>query len=307
MPAMVLAALPPGTCTLSASALCNSWARNSSIKVMAPLAMPWSSRNWSSTAAITSMIALPKPATSYFCGMISPNSAISESHYGTDALFASLARAARLIFDPAFAGIVVKALLLTILLFAAALALTEFGLAYLPVLGNPLVNRVLEWLAPLLFVFGGVIVGPPVAALFASLFLDQVAERIEARDYPGWPARSTSFATTLRAGLKLAALIIGVNLVLLPFDIGLPGLGELLSLAANGWLLGREYFELAALRHIALDAATEVRRANGGVIWLAGALIALASMVPLLNLVAPLFGTALMVHLFHRMRRASDA
>ena len=222
-------------------------------------------------------------------------------------MFASLARAARLIFDPAFAGIVVKSLLLTILLFAAALALTEVGLAYLPVLGNPLVNRVLEWLAPLLFVFGGVLVGPPVAALFASLFLDQVAERIEARDYPSWPARSPSFATILRAGLKLAVLIIGVNLVLLPFDIGLPGLGELLSLAANGWLLGREYFELAALRHIALDAATEARRANSGVIWLAGALIALASMVPLLNLVAPLLGTALMVHLFHRMRRVSDA
>lgn len=222
-------------------------------------------------------------------------------------MFASLARAARLFFDPAFAGIVVKSLLLTILLFAAALALTEYGLAHLPVLGSPLVNRALEWIAPLLFVFGGVLVGPPVAALFASLFLDQVAARIEARDYPGWPAQGASFATTLRAGLKLAALIIGVNLVLLPFDFGLPGIGELLSLAANGWLLGREYFELAALRHVAIGDATRLRRANGGAIWLAGALIALASMVPLLNLVAPLLGTALMVHLFHRLTLASDA
>ena len=221
-------------------------------------------------------------------------------------MFASLARATRLIFDPAFAGIVVKSLLLTILLFVIALALTEIGLAHLPVLGSPLINRALEWIAPLLFVFGGIIVGPPVAALFASLFLDQVASRIEARDYPGWTARGASFATTLRAGLKLAALIIGVNLVLLPFDIGLPGLGELLSLAANGWLLGREYFELAALRHITPDDATQVRRANSNVIWLAGVLIALASMVPLLNLVAPLLGTALMVHLFHRMTRATD-
>ncbi|HEY2835294.1 MAG TPA: EI24 domain-containing protein [Rhizomicrobium sp.] len=222
-------------------------------------------------------------------------------------MFASLVRAARLIFDPAFAGIVLKALLLTILLFAAALSLTEYGLGQLPVLGNPWVNRALEWLAPLLFVFGGVIVGPPVAALFASLFLDQVADRIEARDYPGSMARGASFAATLRAGLKLVALIIGVNLVLLPFDIGLPGVGELLSLAANGWLLGREYFELAALRHIALDDATQIRRANAGAIWLAGALIALASMVPLLNLVAPLLGTALMVHLFHRMMRKAEA
>ena len=222
-------------------------------------------------------------------------------------MFASLARAARLIFDPAFAGIVVRSLLLAILLFAVALGLTEYGLAQLPVLGNPLVNRALEWLAPLLFVFGGIFVGPPVAALFASLFLDQVADRIEARDYPNAPARGATFATTLRAGLKLVALIVGVNLVLLPFDIGLPGVGELLSLAANGWLLGREYFELAALRHISLEDAMQMRRTNAGAIWLAGALIALASMVPLLNLVAPLLGTALMVHLFHRMTRATGA
>lgn len=222
-------------------------------------------------------------------------------------MFASLGRAARLIFDPAFAGILFKSLLLTILLFAAALGLTEYGLAHLPVLGHGWVNRTLEWLAPLLFVFGGVIVGPPVAAIFASLFLDQVAARIEARDYPGEPAQGASFSVTLRAGLKLAVLIIGVNLILLPFDIGLPGLGELLSLAANGWLLGREYFELAALRHVAPDDAARLRRSNGGAIWLAGALIALASMVPLLNLVAPLLGTALMVHLFHRMTRRPDA
>ena len=222
-------------------------------------------------------------------------------------MFASLARALRLIFDPAFAGIILKSVLLTVLLFAAALALAEYGLALLPVMGSPMVNRVLEWIAPLLLFFGGIIVGPPVAALFASLFLDEIAARIEARDYPDFPARGASFATVLRAGLKLAMLIVGVDLVLLPFDIGLPGLGEFLSLAANGWLLGREYFELAALRHMTPGEATNLRRINPGTIWLAGVLIALASMVPLLNLVAPLLGTALMVHLFHRMTHPTDA
>lgn len=215
-------------------------------------------------------------------------------------MFASMARAARLIFDPAFAGIVVKALLLTLLLFAGALALAEYALSLLPVLGNPLVNQALEWLAPILFLFGGVVLGPPVAALFASLFLDQIAARIEARDYPDVAAKPASFVATLKAGLKLAALVLGVNLVLLPVDIGLPVFGELLSVAANGWLLGREYFELSALRHQSVDAAQKLRRQNSGAIWAGGILIALASMVPLLNLVAPLFGTAFMVHLFHR-------
>ncbi|MES2255977.1 MAG: EI24 domain-containing protein [Pseudomonadota bacterium] len=216
-------------------------------------------------------------------------------------MFASMARAARLIFDPAFAGIVVKALLLTLLLFAVALGLAEYALSLLPVLGNPLVNQALEWLAPVLFLFGGVVLGPPVAALFASLFLDQIAARIEARDYPGVVARPASFIATLRAGLKLAALVLGINLVLLPIDIGLPVFGELLSVVANGWLLGREYFELSALRHRDTGEADSLRQKNNGTIWVGGILIALASMVPLLNLVAPLFGTAMMVHLFHRV------
>ncbi|MGZ5925869.1 MAG: EI24 domain-containing protein [Rhizomicrobium sp.] len=216
-------------------------------------------------------------------------------------MFASMGRAARLIFDPALAGIAVKALLLTVLLFAAGLALGEYALSRLPVLGSPAVNAFLDLLAPLVFIFGGVVLGPPVAALFASLFLDQIAARIEQRDYQGMPARPASFAVTLRAGLKLAALVVGINLALLPFDIGLPGLGELLSLAANGWLLGREYFELAALRHLDLAGALALRRENSGTIWVGGILIALGSMVPLVNLVAPLFGTALMVHLFHQM------
>jgi CysZ protein len=214
-------------------------------------------------------------------------------------MFASLARAARLLFDPAFAGIVAKALLLTLLLFAAGLALSEYALSWLPALGGGAINAFLKLLAPLLFLLGGVVLGPPVAALFASLFLDQIAARIEARDYPGRVAWPASFAVTLRAGLKLAALVIGVDLVLLPFDLGLPGLGELLSIAANGWLLGREYFELAALRHLSLGEATALRRGNSGAVWAGGTLIALASMIPLLNLAAPLFGTALMVHLFH--------
>ncbi len=124
-------------------------------------------------------------------------------------MFASVGRAARLIFDPAFAGILAKALLLTFLLFAAGLALSEYALSSLPVLGSPAVNTALKLLAPLLFLLGGVVLGPPVAALFASLFLDQVAARIEARDYPGSTARPASFAITLRAGLKLAALVVG--------------------------------------------------------------------------------------------------
>jgi CysZ protein len=216
----------------------------------------------------------------------------------------SVRRAASLIFDPAFRGMVIRSVLFTVLLFAAGLALTEWGLAQLPVLGNPAVNHILELLAPVLFIFLLGALGGPVTALFGSLFLDKFATGIEAREYPrDTPGGSGAFLVTLKAGLRLTALVLGADIALLPLDIGLPGVGELMSLLVNGWLLGREYFEMTALRHVPLADADALRRANGGVILLGGVLISLLSVIPGLDLIAPLFGTALMVHLFKQIQK----
>jgi CysZ protein len=221
-------------------------------------------------------------------------------------MFASAAKAFRLVFDPAFRGLVARALLLTALLFVAALAGTEFLISRLPVLGSFVVNQALALLAPLLLVFLVAALGAPVAAFFGALFLDRLAGRIEARDYPGDPpARPETFAPTLKAGLRLAAMVLGADIVLLPLDFGLPGLGELASLVVNGWLLGWEFFELAALRHLTAAEAERMRKSHAGPVWLGGMLISLMSVVPGLDLLAPLFGTALMVHLFKRMQKAA--
>jgi CysZ protein len=217
-------------------------------------------------------------------------------------MFASAWRAARLIFDPAFAGIVLRALGLTLLLFIALFAATEWGLAQLPMLGAHWVNVLLEVLAPVLFVLLLFVLGGPVAAIFASLYLDAIASRIEARDYPdGVRGAGAPLGAMLAAGLRLAGLVLAVNLALLPLDVALPGLAELFTLVANGWLLGRQYFELAALRHLPRAGADALRRHHGGKILAAGTLIALLSMIPLLDLFAPLFGAAFMVHLFQRI------
>jgi CysZ protein len=221
-------------------------------------------------------------------------------------MFASARKAWGLIFDPAFHGLVLRSALLTLALFAAGLVLTEFLLAQLPVLGNPAVNRALELLAPILFVFLLGALGAPVTALFGSLFLDRLAAGIEARDYPADPpAGSGAFAVALKAGLRLTLLVLGADIALLPLDIGLPGIGELASLVVNGWLLGREYFELVALRHLPLGQADALRRQHRGTILAGGILISLLSAIPLADLFAPLFGAALMVHLFKQIQQGA--
>jgi CysZ protein len=219
-------------------------------------------------------------------------------------MFASVRKAIGLIFDPAFRGLALRALLYTLLLFAAGLILAEILIARLPV--SPVVGKALEWLAPILFLFLVGALGAPVAAFFGTFFLERLAERIEARDYPrDAPALPGRFGPALRAGLKLAALVLGADILLLPVDIALPGLGQLANLVVNGWLLGWEYFELTALRHLAPAEAERLRKSHSGQIWLAGILISILSVVPMADLVAPLFGTALMVHLFKQMQRTA--
>lgn len=66
----------------------------------------------------------------------------------------------------------------------------------------------------------------------------------------------------------------------------------------NGYLLGREYFDMVALRHMSWEAARKLREANKGYVWRAGALVAFLFTLPFVNLVAPVFGIAVMTHTF---------
>ena len=210
-------------------------------------------------------------------------------------MFASARRALAVIFDPDFRGMVLAALFATLALFLLALVAAEWAIAQLPVLGSPFVNHLLELLAPVLLVLLLSLAGAPVAAFFATFFLDRLAARIEARDYPSdAPAPPGRWGPALKAGLRLAGLVAGADIAMLPLDIALPGLGEILSLAVNGWLLGREYFELTALRHLTLAEADALRKANAWRIGAAGMAISFLSMVPIVDVAAPLFGTALM-------------
>ena len=65
--------------------------------------------------------------------------------------------------------------------------------------------------------------------------------------------------------------------------------------------MGRQYFEFAALRFRPMPEVTALRRRHRASVLLAGLLIALFVSVPLLNLLTPLFGTALMVRLHRRL------
>jgi CysZ protein len=224
-------------------------------------------------------------------------------------MFASLGRAVVNFFDGTLKGVIFRSILLTLALFAVLGFAMAYGLNHLPTLGAHWVNEILDVIAPVAFILLMIFLGAPVAALFASLFLDEVAKKVEAHAKLPVPAttRNASFFGNLGAGARLAVLVLAVNLLLLLVDIELPGVAEVLTVLVNGWLLGREYFELAALRHLSRASADALRRRHGGSVFAGGTLIALLSMVPVVNLIAPLFGAAFMVHMFGRYAQEDRA
>jgi CysZ protein len=217
-------------------------------------------------------------------------------------MFASVGKAAAMLIDRDFIGMILWSLLLTAVLFVLLFAGVEYGLAHLPPLGSIWVNRFLEVTAPLVLVLAIFFLGAPVAAIVASLYLDRIAARVDAHFYPNDPkAPGTPLATSIGEAIRLIGLSLLINVALLPVDVGVPGLSEIATILVNGWLLGREFFELASLRHLSRQQSDAMRRKYSGKIFLAGLLISILTVIPFVDLIAPFFGSALMAHLFKRL------
>jgi CysZ protein len=150
-------------------------------------------------------------------------------------------------------------------------------------------------------VLGAIFLMPAVTALVASFFVDDIAGEVERAYYPNEPpGRPVPPARAFAEGAKTAGLAVLVYLCALPFLL-LAGLGAIIFFLATAFLLGREYFELAAMRFRPPAEAKALRKRNAALVFGAGLLIAMFVSVPIVNLATPLFGTALMVHLHKRL------
>lgn len=166
------------------------------------------------------------------------------------------------------------------------------------------VDAAAGWAAVGLLLFGSIFLMVPVASLFTGFFLDDVAELVETHHYPNLPpVRKLGLAESLGDTLRFFGVVVGANLVALmiyPFVIPF---APMLFLGLNGYLLGREYFQTAALRRMDRDAAKALYQRNKLTIWTTGTLMALPLSVPVLNLVVPVVGAATFTHLFHAIAR----
>jgi CysZ protein len=172
-----------------------------------------------------------------------------------------------------------------------------------PAFHTPL--NVLAWVisvaAGLGVVLGAVFLMPAITSLVASVFVDDVAEHVELEHYPAErPGMALPFGLAITEGIKTALLTILVYLVALPF-VFLAGAGFIIFFIATAWLLGREYFLLAAMRFRAPAEARAMRKDNAAIIFFAGLIIAAFVSIPVVNLATPLFAMAMMVHMHKRL------
>lgn len=231
-------------------------------------------------------------------------------------LEAASAAAARL-FTREFRSVLFKSLGLTALALVGLWFLITFtfeAFALPPLLS--LAQDLPEWtswlgmiaaiLAGLALALGLGLLIAPVTALIAGLFLDDVAEVIEREDYPqDAPGRAMPLAASIIVSLKFLGLVIVGNILAL-FLLLIPGVNIIAFLVVNGYLLGREFFEFAAMRFRSEADAKALRRRYAGTIFLAGLVIAGVLSIPIVNLLTPLFAAAMMVHL-HKAVSAREA
>lgn len=236
-------------------------------------------------------------------------------------IFASFFAALGQIGDPRFRRVLLLGVGLTIALLVAFTT----GLVWLvdaltadsvdaPIVGEiTWLDDILSWGSVFLMLILSVFLMVPVASAITSMFLDEVAQAVEDEHYPNLPpAINVPFGDAVRDTVNFLGVLIGANLLALIVYFVLtlmlmPFLTPVVFWSLNGFLLGREYFTLAAMRRIGREGARDMRSQHSGTIFIAGFLMAIPLSVPLVNLLIPILGAATFTHLFHRLQMAGSS
>lgn len=203
-------------------------------------------------------------------------------------------------FSPPLRRILLKSVALAVLLLLVLGVVLQAIITQLASLPQPF-EMALAIATGLGIVAGAIFLMGPISSLIAALFVDEVAEEVERTSFPADPVgRALPIAQSIVLSAKFFGLVLLVNLIALLLLL-IPGINLFAFFFANGYLLGREYFELAAMRFRPVEEARALRRENAIRVFLAGLAIAGVVAVPFLNLITPVFATALMVRVHKRL------
>lgn len=212
----------------------------------------------------------------------------------------SVSRAFNGLFDQRSRSVVLKSIGITVMLFIAVWFLIDriFGAFIIPFLdGWTWLVTILLWITGVGLIISAGFLLAPVTAIFAGLFLDEIAEQVERDQYSDEPiGKPMPIATGSILAVKFAVLVLLGNIVALLL-VWLAGFGVVIFFLLNGYLLGREYFQFAAMRYRSEADAKALRKKYSFEVFVVGAIIAGFMSIPILNLLTPVFAAKAMVHL----------
>ena len=208
------------------------------------------------------------------------------------------------LFSTPFRAVMVKCVGFTIALLAGLIVAAEWSFTHF-VAWPDWIETTIQWLGGLALVAASIFLIPPVTSLIAGLYLDEIAAQVERSAFPhDPPGRELPTAQSVWLAIKFFLVVLIVNVVALLLLL-VPGVNLVAFYVGNGYLLGREYFELAAMRHVSQAEAKRIRKANRLTVLICGLIIAALASVPILNLVTPLFATGFMVRMWKRIAAKS--
>ncbi len=233
----------------------------------------------------------------------------------------------QVITDPKLRSIVFKGIFGAFSIFIILWLFSAYGLSNIIWQDLPYIGSLLTWITDFswllsaletlsLFAFGSVmltvtfILFPPIMTVIIGIFLDDVCKAVEARHYPNAGATiEQRLLDSIYNAIRFLSITITINILILPLYIltwWFFGFGFLVYYLVNGYLVGREYFELVALRRMDMASAAGLRRAHRGRIMLAGVITVFAMTIPIVNLIAPILSAAAMVHIFMNLNRRDE-
>jgi CysZ protein len=210
-----------------------------------------------------------------------------------DAAFAALSQ----MFTQPFRKVLYKTLALTAALLAVAFVVLDRFFIQFIALPYGWANILLSVLTGLGLIAALAFIIAPTSFVVAGFFFDDLAEVVErAAQPPGPIGRAPPLTDTIWLAVKFALVAVLVNIIALLLLL-VPGLNAVAFFAANAYLFGRGYFELAAFRYLPLASVKRLRQRHALRLFAAGLVISAFVLVPVLNLLTPLFATAFMVRI----------
>ena len=207
--------------------------------------------------------------------------------------------------DPAFRRVIIKAILLSIFVFVFLAIVVWFVLSETNLFTFWLFEAFADMLGGITAIVIAWLLFPTLASFFITLFLEDIVEAVESRYYPNTLLEKTNNpSATFVISLRFTVIALFLNILAIPFyffTIWFPPLGIFVFYCLNGYLLGREYFELVALRHIKLKDILSIRQSNSWQLFLFGSVTTFLFTIPIINFLTPILGVASMTHFFRKL------